>query len=628
MLQKLRDQTQTRTFQVIVILLILSLALFGFGAFNVFLTRDVSVASVDGEDISQAALARGVERERRRVMMQTGEADSADPVTLQGPVREQLIAREVLRQALDDFGIRAAKATIDRAVIENPNFQAEGQFNDAQYRRTVQALGYAPQEYLEETGLVLGIEQLSTGIGSSALMPDWEVRLLAGLFGQRRDLAYLEFTNARFEKEVELADEDVAQHYADNERRYVTEESLDVAWVVLDWDQLLDDPSIAVDEQRVAAEYESEKAAAPDPEQRRSSHILITAGDRRDDDAAIALLSDLRERVVAGESFEALADEYSEDPGSATSGGDIGLVGRGILDPAFEEALWSLEVGQVSEPVKTEFGYHIIRLDDIEVREYPSFEDQRAGIETRLRRAEAEALYNEKLRELDNLAFEQYDALEGIAAALELEIQTTPGVTREAGEGVFESVELRDAVFADEVRLKGNNTAAVALDETRAVVARVVDRHEPVQRTLDDVREEIVAELKLRRAEMLADEAHDLALARLEAGESVAEVARAWGLEWQTFDRAPRNLPGVDPSIVLEAFDLPRPVGTGKSIGTTSLAAGQAVVVVTRVVDGELANLSDAEAEAMRRGIQARNERLVFGAVVDALRAEADIERL
>ena len=190
--------------------------------------------------------------------------------------------------------------------------------------------------------------------------------------------------------------------------------------------------------------------------------------------------------------------------------------------PEFERVLWSLGEQELSEPVRTEFGYHLIRLDEITIDVYPEFEQLRAEIENRLRREQAEILFQDRLRELDGLAFEQPDSLSGLVDALGLELQTAQAVTRDTGTGIFGNVDLREAVFSDDVLLNGFNSAATEYVENRAVVARVATRHEssvmPLERVTDSIRAQIVAE----RARTEIQAAHAAALARIQAGESVA----------------------------------------------------------------------------------------------------------
>lgn len=630
MLQKLRDQTQGTTFKIIVGVLVFALAFLGFGSFLVT-PGEPEIASVNGDSITQTALNNETERERRRMLMRFG--DQLDPslidtALLQASVLEQLIGRALLRQAIDDLDITASQSQIDELVIDNPNFQVDGEFNANLYRRNVQTLGFSPPDYLEEVALSLSLDQLRGGISQTAILTDWETRLLGRLMNQRRDVAYLPFTIDRFSQDVDVTEEEVATYYDENQLSYMTEESVEVSYVELTSEQLRDDESIVIPEADMLAEYETDKLAAAGGEQRRSSHILLRVDDERTEDNAIALLADLKKRIERGASFTELAEDYSEDPGSAAVGGDLGSVGKGIFDPEFEKALWALEEGQLSDPVKSEFGYHLIRLEAIEAHAYPSFEEQRDGIEARLRTAAANELFFERVRELDNLAFEQSGSLEGIATALGLQEMQVPNVTRTAGEGVFVNANLRGALFADDVLRDGNNTAAIEYTDNSAVVARVTSRKQPELKALDVVHDGIHEQLIEDAARVALGLARDAAYERVLADESVAEVADSYGLDWQTFELTGRSGSQVQAQVLTVAFDLPRPSEGEKSVGKSTLGdAGQAIVTVTRVVDGDLSTMADSEVQRLRDLFISRTSRLDFASFYKALEARADITR-
>jgi peptidyl-prolyl cis-trans isomerase D len=306
----------------------------------------------------------------------------------------------------------------------------------------------------------------------------------------------------------------------------------------------------------------------------------------------------------------------------------LGLVGKGVFAPEFEQALWSLAEGELSDPVRTEFGYHLIRLDGIEVSEYPAFEEQQANIELRLRRDQAAGLFVDRLRELDNLAFEQPDSLEGIATELNLEPATVAGVSRTQGEGIFANVAVRDAVFANDVINNGYNTAAIEMTDNRAVVARVTARHAPQPIPLDDVREDIRAELVAERARVVAEESHQAALARIQAGESVSVVADDYDVQWQTFALANRTGSELPAPVLEAAFTLPRPADGEKSVGSSALDdGGHAVITVTRVVDGDLSIMAESEIEGLRVSLDQRAGNLDFAAFYATLEREASISR-
>jgi len=412
-------------------------------------------------------------------------------------------------------------------------------------------------------------------------------------------------------------------------RQYVTDERVDAAYVTLSLDDLLDDPSIEVAEADVRSAYEADRAAAPAEQERRSRHMLLETGEDRSAEEARARLEAIRERIEAGASFADIAAEVSEDPGSAAQGGDLGFAGRGIFDPAFEEALFALEApGDVSAPVQTDFGYHLIQLEEIRDNAYPDFESVRQDIERRLRREQAELVYAERLRELDNLAFEHPNDLEAIVEELGLERQTVDGVTRTEGPAPFDDSTLRDRLFSEDVLEKGFNSAAVEVGATDAVVIRVAERHEPAQIPFEAVAGEIRNAMEAARAGELAREAHAQALARLQAGDGVSEVANDFDANWQRFDAVRRNATEVPRAVLEAAFALPRPGSDGRSVGETTLPrGGMAVVAVTRVVEGDVQALTESELAGMRQFLGNRVSRQEFAALFETLRQQGSIAR-
>ncbi len=633
MLQKLRDRTQSLGFKIIVAALVFALAFFGFGAFNVFAPGDPEVASVNGDEITRGMVEVEAQRLRRRIMLQLdGESapDAIDPLALQQAALEQLIGHKLFEQAIGELGLSASQFHVNEFVTSDPNFQIDGTFNENLYRRGVTALGYSAPQYLEEVATLLSLNQLRDAIQNTALLPLWEVRLLNGLMNQRRDIAYLPFTVADFSEGIEIPDNEVETYYSEHEAEFMTDESVDVAYLELDWQMLRDDPGIGVDEETVRNEYEVDKANAPSEERRSSSHILLRLGEARDEEQALAQLREFRERIEAGEAFADLAREHSEDPGSASVGGELGGVGKGIFDPEFERALWELEAqGELSAPIKTQFGYHLIRLDGIEIEPYPSFEERRADIEQRLRDTAARELFKDRIRELDNLAFELSDSLDGVAEALDLEQKTAERITRTTGTGVFVNAGLRDALFETDVLLDGNNSPAVEYEEGRAVVARVLERYPEAVKSFAEVGPAIKEMLIEQSARTALLAARSAALEQLHDGAGVSDVAAPHGLAWETFELASRSGGAAPPGVLAAAFALPKPAEGSRSVGEASLGdEGEALVTVTRVVDGDLAALSDAELETARAYFANRSGGLEFAALQASLNAEADIERL
>ena len=469
MLQQLREQTKNTAFKILVGIIVFVLAVFGFGAFNLFLTTDPEVASVNGDGITQNMLAAQANRVRRQLAGQFGEQfdpNLIDPAGLQNRALEQLIFGALMQQAIDELMLGASSEQINKDVLANPNFQDNGEFSEARYRQMVQFLGYTPQAFLDQAGQTFTFKQLSDAITTTGILADWEIRQGARLMNQRRDLAYLTFATDDFSDEVEVSDEDVRLRYEENQLDYMTERSADVEFVELSWAGLISDTELT--DEDVRNTYELDRSDAPSAEKRRSAHILLQVTEDRTAEQAEKLLVDLKERVSTGALFGELAEEFSEDPGSANTGGELGSVGKGVFDPEFERVLWSLAEGEISDPIRTEFGYHLIRLDAVEVDVYPEFETLRPEIEMRLKQEQARALYSERVRELDQLAFERSDSLTAIVDALGLEVKEAKGIVLSTGEDAFNSRIVREAVFVDEVLENGYNSAAIEYGDQRA----------------------------------------------------------------------------------------------------------------------------------------------------------------
>lgn len=628
MLQQLRDQTQSTGFKVLVVAIILVLTLFGFGATNLFLGTTPSIAEVGDFDITEGVLSVETERERRRVLSQMGpefDPNDIDRLQLQNYALNQLINRQVLYQAAGSLGFSLSESEVNQRLLESPVYQVGGQFNEALYRQQLQLMGFTPVQFIQEVRQGLGSELLRGGVANTSFTLDWEAASATALLNQRRDIAYLSLDVTDYLPRVEVSQDDIALRYEEDRSAYLTQESVDVEWLELTLASLQDGVSFDDSEEALRQIYEQDIAAQADNAPRDSDHILVVVDENTDEAAGLAKIRSAVERLAKGEDFGVLAQELSDDPGSAGIGGNLGMVPKGSFDQAFEDALWALQApGDVSEPVRSEFGYHLIRLKEIGEAEVPSFEEERANIVSNLRTEAALEILDAKIDELEQRAFEERFALTQTAAEMSLDLQQAQGVTQAGiqpagveptvAQEVFGNSDVIDALFSPE-GVDGENSAVLRLTDDRVVVVRVSTHYPAAQLALADVQDTIAEQLRLEAARNLIETDRTRALEQLKSGASVSEVANELGKRWITHELMARNqVDQVPPAVLAKAFALARPAEGGKSVDGATTPTGSALVVVTRVVAGDVGATQDELVAQLSQQIQTRDQQLEFAA--------------
>lgn len=634
MLQKLRDQTQGTGFKILVGAIIVVLVLFGFGATNLFMGGDPELAQVGDFSITQNQLATETERERQRLLAQMGpdfDPSNIDRLQLQDYVLGQLINRQVIYQAADDLGIAISPGQVNEELINSPAYQVDGQFNEAVYRQQIRALGYTPLTFVEEFSNALSAEKLRAGIFGSVSMPEWELAEVVRIISQRRDIAYLPLTVATFRDSVSVSDDDITLRYNDNQSAYLTPLTVDVSYLAMNTSDLLADPSIEVNDAQLLSLYEDERSLALADEQRDSAHILIQANQDRSDAQALALITELQTRLSAGEEFASIAEEYSEDAGSAADGGNLGPAGKGIFDPAFEEALWALqEPNDISGPVQTNFGYHLIQLNEIVEPDYPEFDSMTEELTIRVKELQAQDLFIDKALELERAAYDERFSLDNTAATMGLSVTKVAAVSEAQtnDDPLLNNAQVSAAIFSSDV-LEGTNSDAIEINDTQIVIVRVDQQYAPEPIPVADVSAAIREELIREKALAAIETAKADGMARLAAGESVTAIAEDLGSRWQSFELAARanSAQGIPAEILEAAFDLPRPKSGEKSVGLTQLPDGSALITVTRVIQGDPNTTTDAEVEQLRRVAENRAARLDFQSFFQAAEKSLGVDR-
>ena len=362
----------------------------------------------------------------------------------------------------------------------------------------------------------------------------------------------------------------------------MTEERFDFDFVRLPRATFAKD--IEIEQDAIVQAYEDEIAML-EP-RRRGAHILLEVNDERSVEEAQRILLAVRDEIDAGADFAEKARELSEDAGSATEGGDLGATGKGVFVSAFEDALWALEPGQMSAPVETEFGVHLIQLVAIEEPEIPPIEERREAIVAQLRDEAAQQQFDEAVDEMKEIAFEQADSLSALVERYGLEIEQLDGATRTSREGILADDDVRQALFAEDVLLESYNSDAVASADGEAVVGRLRVHHPPSMIPLEEVREMIRMRLANAQARQLSEQSAFNALTALSSDTTPAEVAAQNGVDWERADGLRMDNEDVPASIIKTAFKMPAPLAGERQNDVAKLANGSNAVVVLSTWQG------------------------------------------
>ncbi|MFP3978120.1 SurA N-terminal domain-containing protein [Marinobacter sp. KMM 10035] len=616
MLQDMRENSQGTIAKIIIGLLVVSLSVWGMDAIVGGFSGEPEVATVNGEDITERDFLRVVQMESQRRLAAMERPDPAllNEDQIRKDVLDSLIQEQVLIQDADAQGLALSDADIDALITQMPQFQVEGQFNRDRFVASVRNLGMGVGEFREAMRKQYVVNQIRAGIMQSGLVANENAAQLLRIQNQTRSFRILQIPATAVSGDIEITDADIESFYEGNSAAFQQPEQVDAAYITLSLGSMAE--KVEISQKELEAYYE-QRSGDLAREERRASHILIEDGA----DAEQTLAS-IKERLSAGERFEELAKEFSVDTVSAKEGGDLGYAGRGVYDEAFEEALFSLEKGAVSDPVKTTFGVHLIRLDDVRRSEVPSLAELEQQLRSELALERAQEKYAEVRAELADSAYAA-DDLAGPAKELGLEIREATGVTKNGGQAPFDHAGLVRQLFSEDVLEGGYNTELIDVGDNVSVVARVREHREAQKLALDDVRDDIRRTLEARQTRKLLNERADSIIAGLEEGKALDAFDAG---DWQQFEEQARNAVGVDPQVVQAAFSLARPAEDAPSYGSATTQGGVVVVALDAVHEGSTDDNS-ADLDQLRTFLASLEGQREYAAYQQFLRSTAEVSR-
>ncbi|MDR6842284.1 peptidyl-prolyl cis-trans isomerase [Pseudoxanthomonas sacheonensis] len=659
MLQKLRDKTSGWIATAVLGLLIIP---FAFVGVNEYMTggTDDAVAKVEApptwwksapnwwpvsllwqhEEVTLEEFRTRFEQARQQQRQTMGENfDPREFETAENKllVLDQLIDQKVMQLNAKRSGIAVSNAAVRESIANEPAFQVDGKFDAARYTTLLssQVPALTPVLFEQQERDRLQMALIPRGIGESEFVTGKEMDRLIKLLGETRDVTIVALKAPEAGADANAAavsDAQIKAWYDAHPADYKQGESVTLEYVDVDGSAAPNAPAAPVDEAALRARYEQEKSRFMSAEQRLASHILISVPAGAD--AATQKAAEQKVAALAaqakqpGADFAALAKANSQDPGSKDSGGDLGWVDRGVMVKPFEDALFAMKAGEISGPVKTDFGYHVLQLREIKPGQGKSFEEVRDVLVREQAEADGEKVYNDLAGRMVNEVLKNPTALGPAARSVGLPVQRIGPFSRATASGIAANPAVLRAAFSDSLVQDGTVSDPIEIGPKHSVFIRVL-QHTPEQaQPLAQVRDAVIAAIRADRAAKAAEKAADAILARIAKGETLQAIAAADKLQTAELPGIPRGAPMPSPEINAAIFATQKPAAGKVSTGKAKMGDGNyAVFVVNKVTEGDLAKITPEQRTQLQQQVVQMDGASDVAAYVAALRKQYKITR-
>lgn len=626
MLERIREGSQGPLAMTIVGLIIISFAVTGVGSYLGSSSAEAA-ATVNGEDITVSEVENAYNNQRRQMEAQYGEsvaaafANESYLQNFKAQVLQQLISQKLVEQQANNIGLRVSNEQIKKTIFDIDQFKIAGQFDNETFKAVLQRQGFTPASFREYLRNQMTTEQLSEAITSSSFSLDEEVAAVLKLQQQTRTAKTIEISSSNFSEDVTVSEEEVNQYYQANLSDFDTQEQVKLSYVSLSVDNLMANESVTPEE--VRANYEENITAYQTPEKRRVSHILIEFGDN--EKAAKAAAEEVLLLVkTEGADFAAIASERSMDIVSAEAGGDLDYIERGDWSEAFEDAVFSLEkAGDISELVKTEFGFHIVKLTEYTPIVTTPFDEVQAELSEVMLKDKAMDSFFAYQEQVASAAFESPDSLVAVSELTNRPIIETAFFENLNYPAAVDYPQVENVAFSDSLIEQGLNSEVLQVTDEMIMVVRAVD-HKP-QRTLalEEVKASIVNQLTAEKTQQAAVDWAESVKAGLMNGESVDEKLAEKSLEWNMVENLPR-FGGELPLEMNNAIFKLAPVDQ-QNVSVVKLSSGNVGIVVLTSVQSAT-ELKPEDLTSAKQGLARNESNRAYSNFVEALKSDADIE--
>ncbi|MEQ1533083.1 MAG: peptidylprolyl isomerase [Sideroxydans sp.] len=596
-------QERKRLVQVVLALIVLPFALWGVDSYRNS-GETVALAKVNGEKIGQQEFDNALNQQRQRIREMAGA--NFDPAMFDTPevkksVLDSLVSQHLLFAEARDAGLVVSEEQMQQIIASVPAFQKDGKFDKAQYVAALRGREMTPAMFEYRVRQDLTTRQLTDSLTQSGYAPNFAADTLIRLNEQQRMVAVAKLDMQAALGQVQLDESAVKAYYDKNSNEFQVAERAKVEFLTLSIDSLLAD--IAIDDVAIKAYYDEHLAEFGAPEQRQAAHILIAVSKQSSDAEKLAAKAKaelvLKQVQQAPAKFAALAKQYSQDPGSAANGGDLGMFGRGAMVKPFEDSVYSLKVGEVSGLVQSDFGYHIIKLTAIKAAKTQALADVKAAISQRVKFQKASDKFAELAEKFSNTLYEQSDSLKPAADLINGQVQGGVWLSKDKASAAAWNEKVVQAVFSDDVLKNKRNTAAIEIAPNTLMAARVTEYQAASVRPLSEVAAIIRAKLQGEQAKLALVKQGQALLAQLQQG---AKAQVTWKPA-QSMTRAQHAELSQDAAKVLFSADISK---LPAYVGIEDAQQGYVLVRIDSVKDAELG-------DEAKRGRYAQQIRQITG---------------
>ncbi len=629
MLQNIGDKLKSQRWLAMLVLGPLALIFALWGAYGIanldFIGQNYGL-KVDGETVPVATLQQAWQQRQSDYAQQLrAEIPEAKKQELQNELIQDYVRSLVLNQRAQGHGYRVGDEELKAAIQGEQVFQVDGQFDPTAYRGMLAQIGTSVAAFEAQQRRSLQVGHLTRGLQVSAFMTPGEIKRAMALENEQREVRYAVVPVARYAAAAKIDEAAIKAWYDAHLADYQTPESVRLQYAELRLDAITQE--VAADAGGLQAFYEANKDRYTEEEKRRARHILIRVADAAGDAAALKRAQELRAQLAAGKDFAELARAHSDDPGSKAAGGELGFAGRSAYVKPFADALYGLETGAISEPVRTQFGYHLIQLEEVKAGQAKTLESARAEIEADYRRQRASELYGDRLEQLQQgIEDGSVRDIAALAARFGMNTGEVPAFTRSGAAPLGGTTELVSAVFSDDSLSGGRLAGPVALGQDRLVVVKVLEYRPAAARPLASVRTEVVAAVRQDAGARAARAAVDAALERLAGGAAFDEVAKSLGVSATAATRIGRGDPQLPVQLRDAAFAAPQP--DGKPVyQALSLDGGNAALLALQAVHAGQAGSNPRADEQLVARFALRQREAELEAYVNELQRRAKVRR-